>query len=167
MAIRFRHIGIVVSDLEKALGIYQNCFGLELVAKYPIIKGKYASKLVGIDNVEMQVAILCSKDNNRFELIEYISPKGIKRILVLSNDIGASHFALTVEDLQRIYDEHHNFDIHFISEPLLSPDGSVKVAYALIMQECLVELVEVLDSKGTYSGGIFEGSRMIDDNQPD
>ena len=103
MAIALRHIGIVVSDLEKAVKLYQDYLGCELVGEYPGLSGEYQSELVGIKEVVMNVAILRTQDNNRIELLEYKNCPGKKREPVLSNDIGASHFALTVENIDNLY----------------------------------------------------------------
>ena len=153
MSVALRHIGIVVSDLEKALKLYQDYLGCELVGDYPGLTGPYHEKLVGINDIVMNVAIMCTKDDNRIELLEYKNCPGKKREPVLSNDIGASHFALTVENIDNLYNSRKNFGVSFISEPLLSPDGYVKVAYAVLMDECIVELVEVLDERAKFSGG--------------
>ena len=153
MAIALRHIGIVVSNLSKAVSLYKDYLGCELVGDYPGLSGAYQEKLVGINNVEMDVAILKTQDNNRIELLEYKNCFGKKREPVLSNDIGASHFALTVKNIDHLYENRNNFDVSFISEPLMSPDGFVKVAYAILMDECIVELVEVFDKRARYSGG--------------
>ena len=45
------------------------------------------------------------------------------------------------------------YNIKFINKPILSPDNFVKVAYVLIMNEVLVEVVEVLNKKAKFSGG--------------
>ena len=153
MAIALRHIGIVVSNLEKAIALYQDYLGGELVSEYYGLSGNYQEKLVGINNVEMDVAILRTQDNNRIELLEYKNCPGKKREPVLSNDIGASHFALTVKNIDYLYENRNNFDVSFISEPIMSPDGYVKVAYAILMNECIVELVQVFDERAKFSGG--------------
>ena len=153
MAIALRHIGIVVSNLEKAITLYRDYLGCELVGKNLGLSGEYQEKLVGINNVEMDVAILRTQDNNRIELLEYKNYPGKKREPVLSNDIGASHFAITVKNIDHLYESRNNFDVSFISEPLKSPDGFVKVAYAVLMEECIVELVQVFDERAKFSGG--------------
>ncbi len=153
MAIRLRHVGVVVSNLDKALDIYINYLGYKLVNKYKNLSGEYQSKLVGIDNIEMDVAILKSRDNARLELLEYKNLPGAKREPVLSNDIGSSHFAITVKDIDNLYKNRENFEVEFMSKPLKSPDNFVKVAYVIIMNECIVELVQVFDEKAKYSGG--------------
>ena len=153
MAIALRHIGIVVSSLEKAVILFQDYLGCELVAEYSGLASKHQEILVGIKNVDMDIAIFRTQDNNRIELLEYKNCPGKKREPVLSNDIGASHFALTVKNIDNLYKSRKNFGVSFISEPLLSPDGYVKVAYTVLMDECMVELVEVLDDRGIVSGG--------------
>lgn len=153
MGIALRHIGIVVSNMDQALKIYENLLECEVVKILSEVKGNYISELVGISDVLMKIAILKTKDNNRIELIEYLNAPGKKRTPVISNDIGASHFAITVGDIDKLYDKSKEYPINFLSPPLLSPDGFVKVAYAIIMEECLVELVEVLDDQGKITGG--------------
>lgn len=153
MAVNVRHIGIVVSDLKRAIDLYQSFLGCEIVNEYSGLSGTYQEKLVGIKKVKMNVAILRTNDNNRIELLEYENFPGKKRDPVLSNDIGASHFALNVENIDYLYKIRNNFDVSFISEPLLSPDGYVKVAYVVLMNECIIELVEVLDDRAKFSGG--------------
>lgn len=153
MSVALRHIGIVVSDLEKAVKLYQVYLGCELVAELPGLTGAFQERLVGITDIVMNVAILRTKDDSRIELLEYKNCPGKKREPILSNDVGASHFALTVENIDSLYESRKDFNVSFISEPLLSPDGYVKVAYAVLMDECIVELVEVLDERAKISGG--------------
>ena len=87
MSIALRHIGIVVSNLEKAITLYQDYFGCELVGKNLGLSGEYQEKLVGINNIIMDVAILRTQDNNRIELLEYKNCPGKKRDVVLSISI--------------------------------------------------------------------------------
>ena len=152
MAKALRHVGIVVSSLKRALDLYQNYLGCKLISVDNGLESDYQSELVGIKNVVMNVAILRTNDNNRIELLEYKSHPGNKRTQVLSNDIGASHFALTVNNIDKLYTHRNDFKVCFISKPLISPDGFVKVAYAILMNECIVELVEVLNEKAKYTG---------------
>jgi len=91
-----RHVGIVVSNLENAINLYTNLFGFELKVRFNNVSGQHVDKLVGIKNASYDVAIIKLPDNNRLELIEYQSQKGVKRNPVKSNDIGCSHFALSV-----------------------------------------------------------------------
>ena len=99
MSITFRHFGIVVSDLEKAVKLYCNYLGCRIIKEYFDLTGNYQNKLVGIDDVRMNIAVLRTEDDVRIELLEYKNHPGAKRRPVRANDIGASHFALTVQDI--------------------------------------------------------------------
>lgn len=151
MGIILRHVGIVVSSLDKAIDIYTNLFNFELKVRYDGVSGRNVDSLVGIQNAIYDVGIIKLPDDNRLELIEYRSHVGKKREPVESNDIGCSHFALSVDDIDRIYEDSGEFPITFINPPYF--DGAVKVAYAIVMDECLIEVVEVVDEKARFSGG--------------
>lgn len=151
MGIALRHVGIIVSNLEKAINIFNNYFDCETVNIYPEVEGEYISKLVGMAGVKLKIAILKTQDNNRLELIEYVSESGTKRIPVRANDIGVSHFAITVNNIQELYHDCLADDIRFLSPPLLSPNKYVEVAYAIVMDEFMIELVQVLDERARYT----------------
>ena len=148
-----RHIGIVVSNLDQALRIYCEFLGLEIKAQYANHSSEYLSRLVNIKEACIRVAILSLPDNNRIELIEYLSNRKKLRHPMMANDLGYSHFAITVTNITDLYNKSKHFDVRFLSEPLLNPDGSAKVAFAIIMNEYMVELVEVLNESARFSGG--------------
>jgi catechol 2,3-dioxygenase-like lactoylglutathione lyase family enzyme len=153
MSKMFRHVGVVVASLQESLNIYQNFLGLELKAFVERNAGPHVDNMVGVKDTALKVAIMRCEDNNRIELIEYLNHPGVKRSPVLSNDIGASHFALTVEDIDLLYVKSKDFPVKWVSPPATMPDGGVRMAYAILNDECIVELVQVLDKKATYSGG--------------
>lgn len=152
-AVVLRHVGIVVSDLDKAARIFIELFGFEMKADYPTVEGRFISSLVGLDQVEVRIAILRMPDNNRIELLEYRSPTSQRLAPPRANDLGLSHLAIRVKDLNEIYSRSTAYEICFVNPPMESPNGSVKVAYAVLMTEILVELVQVYDEKARYSGG--------------
>jgi catechol 2,3-dioxygenase-like lactoylglutathione lyase family enzyme len=156
MAKALRHVGIVVSDLEKTLKIFLEYLDCKLVSRSRDIKGEYLNSLVGLDNVLLHVAIVRTEDNSRIELLEYVSHRQQKKQNVKSNSIGVSHLALTVRNLRELFDNQSEFEVRFLTSPLRSPDGFVKVAYVVVREECLLELVEVLDSRAELSGGDVE-----------
>lgn len=153
MSRALRHIGVVVSKLEEGLRVFQEYLGCELIGVYRELRGEYQSALVGIENVEMNVALLRADDNGRIELLEYVSPPGRRRAPVSANDIGVSHLALTVRSLDDLQARAGEYGVRFLSPPLTSPNGWVKVAYAVVLEEAMVELVEVLDERAQFSGG--------------
>ena len=152
MGVIFRHVGIVVSCLDQAIDVYTNLFKFELKARFNSVSGQNVDSLVGLDNAVYDAAIIRLPDDNRLELIQYQSHIGKKREPVVSNDIGCSHFAISVDDIDSVYEDSSKFPIKFVNPPYF--DGAVKVAYAIVMDECLIEIVEVVDEKARFSGGI-------------
>ena len=93
----FRHAGIVVSNIKKTSDIFKNYLGLKLLMKEKIVKGKYISNLVGINNAKIKITIFISIDNIKYELLEYFNKKNSNKLLQ-SNNIGLSHLSLTVKN---------------------------------------------------------------------
>ena len=60
---------------------------------------------------------------------------------------------MTIDNLENFVKKSKKYNTKFINKPILSPDNFVKVAYVLIMNEVLVEVVEVLNKKAKFSGG--------------
>jgi hypothetical protein len=63
--------------------------------------------------------------------------------------IGASHVALTVDNLEELYKHLLENNIKFNALPQKSPDGLVKVTFCNDPDGTPIELVEVLDSTVT------------------
>ncbi len=150
--IRMRHVGIVVSNLSKAMNIFSNLFNLKLKMNPIMNEGRYIDTLVGLKNVKSKVCIFELPDKSRLELLEYITPKGKKRSNK-SNEIGVSHFAITINNMDKFLKKSKKFKVHFVNKPILSEDKFVKVAYIKVLDEILIEIVEVLNKRADFSGG--------------
>jgi catechol 2,3-dioxygenase-like lactoylglutathione lyase family enzyme len=84
------------------------------------------------------------KDGALIELLKYIShDSGINNRSGIVN-AGISHFALTVENLEELYNKMILDGIIFNAPPQLSPDGYAKVTFCKDPDGNLIELVEVL-----------------------
>ena len=112
---RIRHFGFIVDDLEEAKEFYVGVLGLE-IKKEALEKGKFISTVLG-NEVEVKTCKLTGK----IELLEYVKGK------------GGNHIAFTISE-----DMFKKFDL--ISEPQVSPDGKVKLAFTYI-SGTLIELV--------------------------
>lgn len=138
----FRHVGIVVSNINIASKIFKDYFGLKLLNKQKIVNGSYISKLVGINNAKIKISVFSSIDKTKYELLEYISKK--KKIPLKSNNIGLSHLSLTVKNIDKLYKNKNKYNVKFINPPIISKEDNVKVSYVKIMDEIILELVEEL-----------------------
>jgi hypothetical protein len=139
----FRHVGIVVSNINVASKIFKDYFGLKLLNKQKIVNGSYISKLVGINNAKIKISVFLSIDKTKYELLEYISKKK-KKIPLKSNNIGLSHLSFTVKNIDKLYKNKNKYNVKFINPPIISKEDNVKVSYVKIMDEIILELVEEL-----------------------
>lgn len=138
-----RHIGIVVSDLEKALHFYQDLLGLKVVNKM-VESGNYIDKISGLKNVRVTTVKMAAEDGNLVELLCYHSHK--REITFKKNicEIGVSHVAFTVDNIDVEYKRLLKAGVQFNAPPQISPDGYAKVTFCKDLDGSLIELVEVL-----------------------
>jgi catechol 2,3-dioxygenase-like lactoylglutathione lyase family enzyme len=138
-----RHIGIVVTDLESSLHFYRDLLGLKMIKELDE-SGKYIDKISSLKHVKVKTVKMAADDGNLIELLHYQShptkPKKNKNIF----EIGCSHVAFTVEDLEFEYQRLKKNGVPFNTPPQYSPDGYAKITFCRDPDGTLIELVEVL-----------------------
>ena len=77
------------------------------------------------------------------ELLKFNSHPGAENAKKLF-DIGPTHFAVTVDNLDETVSKLKKEEIGFLSEPKVSPDAYAKVVFCKAPEGTFVELVEVL-----------------------
>ncbi|MFT6435892.1 MAG: lactoylglutathione lyase [Candidatus Azotimanducaceae bacterium] len=137
-----RHVGIVVDDLELSMNFYIEKLGFE-VFKRMDESGSFLDHILGFDNLTVTTVKMVLKNGQMIELLDFHALKN-NTAEKLINDIGLTHIALTVGDLDSIYNDFKNSGIDFIADPKVSADGSVKVAFCKAPEGTFVELVEIL-----------------------
>ena len=137
-----RHTGIVVADLEKSLFFYCKLLGFQ-IAKQMEETGYFIDNILSLRNVKVTTVKMTSPSGQMIELLKYHShlPEQGEREIC---EIGISHIAFTVDDLDIEYESLKNKGIQFNSPPQLSPDGYAKVTFCRAPEGTLIELVEVL-----------------------
>lgn len=138
-----RHFGIVVSDIEKSLHFYRDLLGLQ-IQKDMLEKGDFIDKISGLKNVCVRTIKMSAGDGNLIELLWYQSHLKERRENNDICNIGASHPAFTVENLDQEYNRLKSFGVKFNCPPQVSPDGKAKVTFCQDPDGVLVELVEIL-----------------------
>ena len=142
-AIRVRHAGIVVKDLDKALWFYGDLLGFEVQRRMlesgTIIENILALRAVEVETVKLGLA----GEPTQLELLSYRShpitqPSGHRAL-----QAGPTHVAITVDDLTGLHARLTGAGISFHCPPQQSPDGKVLVTYCQDPEGNLVELVEV------------------------
>ena len=143
---RIDHVGITVSDLDRALGFYRDLLGLSVVADSTISEPGVA-ELLGLDSVELRIVDLDSGDGRIVELIEYLHPKG-RRSDYESSDAATEHIAFTIDDLAAVGDRLARAGAKIVSRRPLTisdPGGSFDGAICLYVRDpdgAILELVE-------------------------
>jgi len=137
-----RHTGIVVADLEPSLYFYSELLGFQIVKKMEEI-GDYIDNVLFLRNVKVTTVKLISPSGQMIELLKFhshLAERGKRKIW----EIGISHIAFTVDDVDMVCESLKIKGIQFNSPPQLSPDGYAKVAFCRAPEGTFVELVEVL-----------------------
>ena len=97
--VKCHHHGFTVSDVERSVTFYRDVFELELVRISERRNLPAYDRIIGHDNVALQVAILQHPVGVFIlELVEYDNPPGQKRALD-NRFVGSSHLAFEVEDI--------------------------------------------------------------------
>jgi catechol 2,3-dioxygenase-like lactoylglutathione lyase family enzyme len=103
----FNHVGISVTDLEKAIQFYKEVFGLKLIMGPEIIKadntviGQLCLDIFGEKMKEFRIAHMTTSDGIGIEIFEFVEPKATRR----ENNFeywktGIFHISFTASDLE-------------------------------------------------------------------
>lgn len=140
-----RHTGIVVSNLEKSIHFYGALLGLKIIKEMDEC-GSYIDKILNLKNASVKTIKMAADNGNLVELLYFKShPKHIDYNREI-NDIGCSHVAFTVDDIDTEYAKLKEAGVSFISSPQYSPDKYARVAFCKDPDGTFIELVEVLRS---------------------
>jgi catechol 2,3-dioxygenase-like lactoylglutathione lyase family enzyme len=138
-----RHVGIVVADLERALGFYRDLLGLE-AARAMDEHGEFLDAILGAERAAVRTVKLGGKSGAQIELLQFTRPPldqgpppGVTRR-------GPTHVALNVEGIDALYERLAVAGVRFTTAPRLSPDGRAKVTFCHDPDGTLIELVELV-----------------------
>ncbi len=141
----FRHTGLVVADMERALKFWCNVLGFELLKKMDE-SGPFIDAMMGLEGVQVTTAKLAAPDGRMLELLKFHSHPDSEQWIGMPYSTGFTHIALTVDDLDALMPLLEREGVTFPAAPLCSPDGYAKVTYARSPDGILLELVQVMKS---------------------
>jgi glyoxylase I family protein len=137
-----RHVGLVVSDIVKALEFYRDLLGLKIQGTTDE-KGDFINKLLAKENIELKTIKLSADDNaTRIELLEFSGPKSNHNEKIRLSNSGFTHIALTVNNLDEMYLRLKKANVQFNCPPKLSPNGKLKVTFCRDFEGNYLELIE-------------------------
>tara|TARA_Y100000034_G_scaffold107696_1_gene137491 strand:+ start:4031 stop:4483 length:453 start_codon:yes stop_codon:yes gene_type:complete len=137
---KLRHIGITVRDAEQSLKLYRDYFKFEVVWDQ-MEEGDFIDSLSGIKNIKVRTVKLKSQEG-MIELLQYFSHPATEHNKDKITRVGCSHFALTVDDLDKTHEDLTNLGLNFLDSPKKSPDNNAKVCFCRDFDGALIELVE-------------------------
>ena len=143
MIINIRHAGIVVFDLEASLKFYTEKLGFQ-VSKKMNESGVFIDKVLGFKGLEVTTVKMILGNGQMIELLDFSTHRK-EKIKKSINNVGLTHLAFTVDNVDVIYNSFISDGIEFISNPRTSPDGFVKVAFCKAPEGTYIELVELLN----------------------
>lgn len=138
----FRHVGLVVSDLESSLNFWIDVMGFEILRRMEE-KGAHIDAMLGLDNVEVTTVKLSGPDQFVLELLFFKSHPDQINWGGRPFSTGLTHVAFTVDNIEAVCDRLSEFGASAFATPQTSPDGLVKAVYVAGPEGVLIELVEV------------------------
>ena len=143
MILAIRHIGLVVSDIDKAVEFWCGPMNF-IISRHMEEEGPHIDAMMGLKDVQVTTIKLEAPDGNILELLHFKSHPGKKSWSGNPYSTGLTHIALSVNDLDKTYKDLNEYGVEFPALPQYSPDGNVKVIYARGPEGILLELVEIL-----------------------
>ena len=136
-----RHFGIVVQNIDESLFFYENLLGFKVFKKMEE-SGPEISTFLGIKNVKVTTIKMRNQFNQMIELLYYQEQAHKNDVFI--NQLGPTHLALSVINLDDIYQNFKKQNIEFISSPIITDNKFAKVAFCKAPEGTFVELVEEL-----------------------
>lgn len=125
------HVNLVVEDLERVAGFYQDLLGMK-ITRQVTISGPWIDRTVGLENVVGDVIYLDPPGGPRVELIRYRSPVAARPPrLGEPNTPGLRHLAFRVRDIDQIVVRLSDAGILFFSEVQQVPAEQVSYGAGL------------------------------------
>ena len=138
------HTSFTVSDVERSVSFYRDVLGFKLLslAERPPWFSELAT---GIKGAHLKTAYLEAPGGHRLELIQYLSPPGVK-LDTQTNNVGSAHLALNVDNLQETFRDWKGRGLRFQGEPIEIPAGPNKgnwMVYLLDPDDFTLELIQI------------------------
>jgi len=137
----FRHVCILVSDMQRSIGFYKDVLGLKLF-KIIKIEGKLLERVFNKKGARLTYAKLRCPGQPRkkgayFELHCWQRPKALPKK-------GFNHVSFSITNLDKEYKRMRRYGVKFISKPLRSPTGDTKLCFGYDPDGNLIEFIEDL-----------------------
>jgi catechol 2,3-dioxygenase-like lactoylglutathione lyase family enzyme len=138
-----RHVGIVVRNLDAALGFYRDLLGFREVRAMDE-SGEFLDSILGLSHAKVRTVKLAGTSGGQVELLAFQDPKAQVGPPPPLTRAGPTHIAVTVSDVDGLYARLRQSGVECTTPPRVSPDGGAKVTFCRDPDGTYVELVQVL-----------------------
>ncbi len=129
--------------METSLPFYRDLLGLRITLDQ-VEEGPVLEAVLGIPGARVHTIKLASPDGVAIELLEYLNAPQPVPALKKANDVGCSHVALQVSDLDDLYQKAVAAGVRFNTPPAIAAGGKAKVTYCRDPEGVYLELVQIL-----------------------
>ena len=138
-----RHVGIVVSDLDKTRDFWINTLGFKLHIEAKE-ESPYIDELLAIKDPSLTTLKLIDSKGFIIELLKFENYQVDNSWSGDLKTTGVTHIALTVDSLDELVKNLKNQNYEPLSEIKLSPNKKVKVVFLRGPEGIMLELVQEL-----------------------
>jgi catechol 2,3-dioxygenase-like lactoylglutathione lyase family enzyme len=136
-SLQAHHVGVTVSDLDRAVAFYRDTLGLPVLARFSVGGEAFATG-VGVDDARADFVHL-DAGGARIELVAY-DPEGDAADVGPVNRPGTTHVGLSVDDVEAVYESLPD-GVETRSPPQRTESGT-KILFLSDPEGNLVELLE-------------------------
>lgn len=140
--ITLNHFSFTVEDIDRTTLFFEEVFGFELINKGPRAR-EMIRAVTGLDNADIVVAFMRGP-GFVIEFIEYIGEGRGKRLNMRPCDLGFSHLALNVSDIEKVRQaaaRHGAFPVGLIGRVDRGPNQNKRIAYIQTWDGVTVEVM--------------------------
>lgn len=137
---KFNHVGISVTNIERSIDFYRDMFGMEKLCEVFPFGGEQFEAIMDIPGVQGRMCMI-GKGTLQLELFEFANPKPRDPEYPVS-DRGYSHFGVEVEDIAATYEKLRAADVRIHSPVITFMGGGMKAAYCRDPDGNVFEIME-------------------------
>ena len=142
-----RHVGVVVKNLKYSLKFWTEDLNFSLLNE-KFENSRFIDKVLNLNESKLKTIKLKCPLGNVLELLHFESHNDDKQNTSLPFHYGLTHIAVTVGDVEKLYNDLKKKGFTFLSEPQFSPDKKVKLVFGRGPENLLIEFVEELRNGG-------------------
>ncbi len=142
---RMDNVLIVVEDLDAVISFFVE-LGMELVGEPGPVEGRWVERVIGIDDVRQDVAMLHTPDGHgRIELVRFHQPKAIRSepADAPANTLGIRRVMFAVDDIEDVVARLRGHGAELVGE-LAQYEDLYKLCYLRGPEGIVVGLAEQL-----------------------